>query len=124
MTEATRALYQFYTGFELPVYVEGYVPDTAELPYITFDSVDSGLSRQASHHVRVWYPGMENSLPAEKADEIAAAIGDGVRLITEHGLVVIYPDTPLIQIQAVDSEADRHICYAYINLATMTYIKE
>lgn len=124
MTEATRALYQFYAGFGLPAYADGFVPDEAELPYITFSVVESGLSGKTSHYARVWYVGKDNSLPIGKATEIVAAIGEGLRLMTEHGLVVIYPETPLIQLQVVETETDRDISFAYINLSINTYIIE
>lgn len=122
MTDATKALYQFYAGFGLPAYAVGFVPDDAQLPYITFSAVESGLSSQATHYAQVWYPGTDNSLPIEKATEITEAIGDGIRLIGENGLVVVYPGTPLIQLQTVETDKDRDICYAYINLSINTYM--
>ena len=122
MTEAARALYQFYSGFGIPAYAEGFVPDDAQLPYITYSAVDSGLYGKATHYARVWYPGTDNSLPIKKATEVVARIGDGTRIMTEHGVVVIYPEQPLIQTQAVETEKDRDICYAYINLSINTYV--
>lgn len=121
MRDTTKALYEFYAGFGLPAYVDGLVPDDAVLPYITFDAVDSGISQPSLHHVRVWYPGTDNSLPSAKADEIIYAIADGVRLVADSGIVVLYPGTPLVQLQNVEDETDRNICYAYINLSAISY---
>ena len=36
MTNTAKALYQFFSGFGLPAYVEYNVPDEAALPYITY----------------------------------------------------------------------------------------
>ena len=124
MRDTTKALYEFYSGFDLPAYVEGLVPDNAELPYITFDAVDSGISSPSLHHVRVWYPGTDNSLPSEKADDIIYAIADGVRLVADTGIVVLYPGTPLVQLQTVDDGTDKYICCAYINLSAISYTVE
>lgn len=121
MKDTTKALYEFYSCFSLPVYADGLVPDDAELPYITFDAVDSGLAQPSLHHVRVWYEGTDNEPPSVKADQIITAIGDGIRLSCDSGIVVLYPGNPLVQLQTVESGADRDITYAYINLSVMSY---
>lgn len=124
MRDTSIALFEFYSGFGLPAYADGLVPDDAVLPYITFDAVDSGLAQPSLHHVRVWYEGTDNEPPSAKADEIIAAIGDGTRIVCNSGVVVLYPGSPLVQLQTVETETDRDVTYAYINLSAISYTKE
>lgn len=120
MTAAIEALYDFFSGFGLPAYAEGFIPDDAELPYITFSTPQSGIDAKASQYVRVWYEGTDNSEPARKADAIIGAIGRGIMLTTDSGAVVIWPESPLVQVQKAE-DSDRDVCYAYINLSINDY---
>lgn len=120
MTAAMQAMYEFFAGFGLPAYAEGFVPDDAELPYITFSTPQSGLDQKASQYVRVWYEGTDNSVPAQKADAIIAAIGNGIMLTTDSGAVVIWPESPLVQVEK-EEDGISDVCYAYINLSIKDY---
>lgn len=72
----------------------------------------------ASHYAQVWYRSTGYAGLLAKVDEIKAAIGTGAWLPCDGGLVVIRPETPLIQIM-VDQEPD--IRRAYINLQLNCY---
>ena len=52
-----------------------------------------------------------------KADEIVAAIGEGIRLPIDGGYVVLWPETPLVQ--AMPPNGD--VRPAYINLSINAY---
>ena len=118
MTEIAKALKAFYSGFGIPAYAEDSVPDTAQLPYITYTAVQSGVFSSATHQARVWYPGTGYAQVNAKADEIIAAIGQGKRLKAGRGFVCIYPGTPLCQMQPADDKTR----IVYINLELRSYV--
>lgn len=103
-------------------YSENSVPDDAQLPYITYTVPQSGVFESATHQARIWYP-TDKGAPSNvnvnaKADEVIAAIGQGVKLKAGRGFVCIYPGTPLAQLQPSD-DATRIV---YINLELRSYV--
>lgn len=122
MTEVAKALYSFYSQFSIPAYAEDNVPDDAKLPYITYTVPQSGVFASATHQARVWYAtdkgAPDNTEVNAKADEVIAAIGQGVKLKAERGFVCIYPGVPLAQMQP--SSDDTQI--VYINLELRSYV--
>lgn len=122
MTEVAKALNAFYSGFGLMAYSENSVPDDAKLPYITYTVPQSGAFESATHQVRVWYE-TDKSAPSNvqvnaKADEIIAAIGQGVKLKAGRGFVCIFPGVPLAQLQPSDDQTR----IVYINLELRSYV--
>ena len=80
MTNIAIALYNFFSGFGLPAYVEYAPPDDAELPYITYQLTDPDWRDNATFYARVWYRSTSYAQINAKVDEIAAAIGEGLRI--------------------------------------------
>lgn len=118
MTGIAKALNAFYGSFGLPAYTEDNVPDTAALPYITYTLPQSELFSGATHQARIWYKGNTNAPVNQKADEVIAAIGQGVKLLAGRGYVCIYPSSPLAQMQPADDDTR----IVYINLELRSYV--
>ena len=121
MTEVAKALHAFYSGFSIPAYAEDSVPDDAKLPYITYSVPQSAVFSGVTHQARIWYA-TDKGAPSNvevnaKADEVIAAIGQGLRLEAGNGFVFIYPGTPLAQMQPAD-DATRIV---YLNLEMHCY---
>ena len=116
MTSTMTALFGWLRQFGLPVYDENDVPEDAELPYITAPSKDPAWDEKATYYIEAWYYTKSNAPVADKADEIAAAIGTGVRIPCAGGLLVLWPETPLTQI-IVEGNVRR----AYINCLLNAY---
>lgn len=85
MTNTAKALYSFFSSFDIPAYVEYEVPDEAVLPYITYQLVSPQLMESMSLNARVWYRSKSFAGISAKVDEISAAIGDGVSIDTDDG---------------------------------------
>ncbi len=122
MTEIAKTLHSFYSGFSVPAYAEDSVPDDAKLPYITYTVPQSGVFNGTTHQVRIWHA-TDKGAPSNvavnaKADEVIAAIGQGVKLKAGKGFVCIYPGTPLAQMQPAD-DATRIV---YLNLELRAYV--
>lgn len=113
MTEVAQALYTFYSGFDIPAYTENNVPEDAGNRYITYSLVQPDWRENAIHYARVWDYNTSSAWCLSKADEILAAIGEGISIQTDHGCVVLRPGTPLVQEMIGEQKTDRS---AFINL--------
>lgn len=118
MYQAAVALKAFFSGFDLPAYTVDTVPDDAELPYITYSATQPEWNQKAALYAQVWDRTTSNTGILRKADQITAAIGEGLRIPLDDGYLVIWPETPLIQIM-VDGDHRS----AYINLSVNVYQK-
>ena len=90
----------------------------SELPYLTYPLTEPEWNRQGTFHVTVYFRHKTSNLVSlAKADEIVQAIGEGVRLPVDGGMVVLWPQSPLIQALPPDGD----VRGAYINLAINAY---
>ena len=116
MRETAKAMKDFFSGFGLPAYEEYSVPDDVELPYITYHLAEPEAFEKASTYAQVFFRTKSNTPVLEAADAIVQAIGIGKILKTEHGYVVLWTETPMVQIMVEDD-----VRRAYINLSINAY---
>lgn len=98
MTTATGLLKTWFERFGLPVYGENDVPAKTELPYITLPIKEPEPFEKASYYAELWAYTKQNDILMAKADEIIAAVGVGVRIPCDSGLVVLWPESPQQQV--------------------------
>lgn len=72
-----QALNEFWNSFDLIAYDETSVPDTAQLPYITYEVAVSNLNNAIPLSVSVWYRSTGWKNITNKAQEILQTIGRG-----------------------------------------------
>lgn len=116
MYKAAAALKTFFSGFGIPAYAQDSVPDDVQLPYITYSLSAPEWNQKASMYAQVWDRTKSNAGIIQKADQITAAIGEGKKIQLDGGYLVIWPETPLIQIMV-----DGDFRSAYINLSVNSY---
>lgn len=116
MYQAAAALKTFFSGFDLPAYAENTVPEDVTLPYITYSQNVPEWNQKASGYAQVWDRTDSNTGIIQKADQITAAIGTGKIIPLTGGYLVIWPETPLIQIMT-----DGDFRSAYINFSINAY---
>ena len=116
MYKAAVALKTFFSGFGLPAYQVNTVPDDVELPYIAYSLNIPEWTQKATLYAQVWDRSTSNIGIIRVADQITAAIGEGVKIPLEDGYLVIWPETPLVQIMV-----DGDFRSAYINLSINAY---
>ena len=118
MYQTAVALKKFFSGFGIPAYPINTVDKDAELPYITYSIAEPEWGQKATMYAQVFDRIRSNSYIFQKADQITAAIGEGKVIPYDDGsgYLVIWPETPLIQLM-VDGE----IRSAYINLSINAY---
>ena len=120
--ECIDALYRFFSGFAIPAYPEDNVPikdpATGEKivpPYITVQLIAPNWRGAVPFYARLWYRSDTYSEICAKADEIAAAIGEGVSLPTEDGAVYLYAGDTFAQYQ--DMAGDETLKCAYLSMS-------
>ena len=118
MINTARALYRFWSGFGLPAYTTSTVPDSVELPYITYSLTETEPFEPATHYAQIWYHDSSNAVLLTKVDEVKAAIGEGAKIDCDGGYVVLRPASPYIQLMVDIDPANR---YAYVNLQLNCY---
>ena len=117
MYKAAAALKVFFGGFGVPAYQEGSVPDDVALPYITYSQQAPEWDQKATLYAQVWDRTTSNTGIIQLADRITAAIGQEKRIPLEgDGYLVLWPETPLIQMMT-----DGDYRSAYINLSMNAY---
>lgn len=118
MINTAQALYEFWSGFDLPAYTVNTIPDDAQMPYITYSLTETEPFESATHYAQIWYRSSSNAQLLAKVDEVKQAIGNGVKIDCEGGYVSIRPSMPFVQTM-VDIEPENR--YAYINLQINCY---
>ena len=113
MTNTAKALYQFFSGFGLPAYVEYSIPDDAPLPYISYQLIEPDWDDGGTIYARVWYRSTSYTAINAKVDQIKAAIGEGKSIPTDGGAVYLNKGTPFVQYMPM--EGDDTLKVAYLN---------
>ena len=116
MKALAEALYTFVSSFGLPAYTVESVPEEVEVPYLTYPLKEPEWNQKTSFYIQGWYRATSNAELTAKADEILQAIGTGITIKTASGYLVIYPDTPLVQLMV-----DGDFRSFYISLSINSY---
>lgn len=116
MIQVAAALKTFASGFGLPAYAVGSVPDPVELPYITYPVLEPEWGKKASFYLQIWHRSTTNTALLNKADQICRDISVGKIIDLEGGHLVIWPESPLVQLMV-----DGDFRSAYINLSINAY---
>ena len=112
MTAAAKALKSFVSGFGLPAYTNNSVPDDVQVPHLTYPLVEPEWNQKATFYIQGWFRTTSNAELTATADRIIREIGTGITINTESGFLVIYPETPLVQMNV-----DGDFRSFYINLS-------
>ena len=93
MIKTAQTLTAWFSRFGVPVFLENDVPDGAEPPYITIPLKDPDWRKQVSYQIMIWDRTTSNIGLINRADAIANAVGEGVRLPFDGGMLVLRIDT-------------------------------
>lgn len=116
MYQTAKALKDFFSGFGLPAYTTDSVPDDVELPYIAYSLAEPEWDQKATMYAQVWDRSKSNTRILQVADQITSAIFVGKNIPMEDGYLVIWPESPLVQLMT-----DGDFRSAYINLSINAY---
>ena len=122
MKQIAAALSAFFGGFSLAAYPEDGVPEAddvaARLPYITYPLVKPVWDEPAAIAARVWAHDEGYAFVAAKADEIVAAVGEGVLLPAGEGYVCLRPASPCVQ---MEDSGERELKAACVSMMLSAY---
>ena len=90
MIETAAKLKWFFSGFGLKAYLPQSVPEDERPPYITYNLSEPEWDTQGSTYCQVWYPKGRMEELLQKADEIMAAVGAGVKITMPSGYLMLY----------------------------------
>lgn len=98
MTKA-QAIYNFWSSFGLKAYDTQSVPDSAVLPYITYETSTGAIGAQMALTGDVWYRSTSWKAVSDKVDEIAKKIAemDAVKIDDGYMYVTIPELSPFSQ---------------------------
>ena len=99
MMATAKALKSFVSGFGLPAYTVQTVPQDVQPPYLVYPLTEPEWNQKASFYIQGWFRSTSNAELTAKADQILREIGTGVTINTDSGYLVIYPESPLVQMQ-------------------------
>lgn len=116
MKALAKALKTFVGGFGLPAYTVGSVPKDVQAPYLVYPLDEPEWSEKSTFYIQGWYRTTSNAELTAKADQIVREVGTGITINTDSGYLVIYPDTPLVQMIT-----DGDMRSFYINLSINVY---
>lgn len=111
--DVAAALYAFWNSFGLTFYTTNNVPESAVLPYGTYDLAVGKTLSSTPLGARLWW---EGTLPAElfeKADEIHEQIKNGYQIPCGNGYLVLYSGDPFVQ---PVSDDDNRLSTLYLNV--------
>lgn len=98
MKATAKALKSFVGGFGLPAYTSQSVPKDVTVPYLTYPLVEPEWTEKATFYIQGWFRSTSNAALVETADQIIKEVGTGITINTESGYLVIYPESPLVQL--------------------------
>ena len=98
MKALAKALKTFVGGFGLPAYTIDSVPDDVSVPYLTYPLKEPEWNQKTTWYIQGWFRTTSNEELTSTADQIIKEIGEGITITTDSGYLVIYPETPLVQL--------------------------
>lgn len=111
---AEQAIHAFWSGFGLTAYDENCVPDTAQLPYITYSLSYDVFGNQVSMVANIWYSSTSWVTITNKFHEISEYLGlEGIIRTTDNGYLWLKRGSPFGQ-RMGDSE--NNIKRMFINI--------
>lgn len=120
MTNTAKALYNFFSGFQLPAYVEYDPPSDAELPYITYQLIEPNWPDSSTLYARLWYRTTSYAAINAKVDEISRAVGEGLSIPTTNGAVYLSRGTPWAQNMPMEGDDTLKVIYLLFNISAPT----
>lgn len=120
MTETARALQDFFGSFGLSAFVEFDVPKKAELPYITYQLVEPNWRDSATLYARAWYRSKSFVDINAKVDQIKRAVGEGIPLSTESGVIWLFKGNPFAQNMPMQGDPTLRVIYLNFNIHALT----
>lgn len=115
MADKSQALYQFWSGFNLPAWDVYTVPDNAVMPYITYNTMIDMIGNPLPLYATVWWRSSGWAAITQKCEEIARTIENMTPIpLDGGGYLWITRGDPFMQ--RVNDPEDDMVRGMYINI--------
>ena len=94
MADKWTALHTFFNEFGITAYDENTVPESAEMPYITYEAQTASLGEALLLSASIWYRSNSWAEISQKADGIGDLIGGGYKVPYDNGRLWITKSAP------------------------------
>lgn len=121
--ELQKALFEFFSSFGVPCYLDGFAGVETPFPYITFNLTDTPLAIPTLMPVRVWSKSPSFVEVLGIVDKIKLKINENSYKITmdnNKGYIVLNKGLPFFQYQP-DDDPTQLLKIAYINIMITVY---
>lgn len=108
-----QAITSFWSGFGLPAYDENTIPESAKMPYITYESQTDSIGSQLLLTGSLFYRSTSWAEISQKADEIGKYIESMSCIKIDNGAVFIAKGEPFAQRM---SDEDSNVRRILINI--------
>lgn len=110
-----QALHNFYSSFGVSAYEENSVPETAKLPYITYEVITSEFGGENIALSCQIYD-KSNSLTRlnQLTEQLSERLRGGFKLICDDGYIMLYRGEPFAQTRPTGDET---VKAKYINIS-------
>lgn len=116
-TNASAALYSFFSGFDIEAFPENVVPDDVELPYITYEASTPPVWATVSMRAHVYFRSSAYWSVLGIVDRIYDAIGPGgIVLPFDGGALWLYRDDNVKFMQLQSPPGDPYLKDAYLTM--------
>lgn len=104
-----QAIHSFWSGFGIPAYDQSTVPESAELPYITYDVYEGGYDETVPLSASIWWKSKSWSEITAKLTEVSEKIGTGIYAVYDGGAILIVKGLPFAQRVTDEDDSVRRI---------------
>lgn len=121
MTDVATALYEFFSGFGIPAFVEYNVPEEVSPPYITYELLQPDWGVNQALRARVWYRDTSFERISSKVKQMRLAIGNGISIKLDDGVMYLWADSYWAQNQPIDDEPNMKCVYLSMVIQVESY---
>ena len=100
-----QAQYEFWSSFDLPAFNEqtSIDEDEEQFPHLTYEATGGELDQMTQVQASLWYKSDSWEAISLKADEIETAIGTGLTIPVDNGVMWVHKSNTTPFAQPVDS---------------------
>lgn len=109
-----QAQQAFWSGYRIPAYDVSSVPESAELPYITYNAVIDSFDNVVALTGDIYYKSTSWAEISQKAEEISKDLENGKTIKLNNGFLKIVRGSPFAQRVMENFDYLKHITI-YVN---------
>lgn len=106
MMDKQQALNSFWNSFDIPAYDENTVPDNAQFPYFTYETVIGSIDEPIETGGHLWDRSRDWDFLDSKANEVGDKILEMKPIKCDEGYLYITKSTPFARRISDDTDAN------------------